>query len=300
MSIDTLLIPTDGSETVERAAARGFDLADALDATVRVLSVADSTIATGAGYAGDSPSIRASLRETATARATALCDAARDRGLEATAATREGIPAAEIVADADAEPVDAVVLGTSGRGGVGRALVGSVADKVVRTAPIPVVTVTGTAAAADSTGFDSILLPTDGSEAADAAVRRGFSLAEQLDARVHLLTVVESSAVDAPSETADDATADGPPATSREWAATDLDELATEGRDCGLAVETTTLEGRPADEIVDHAATTAVDLIVMGTAGRGGFDRLLLGSVADAVVRTAPTPVMTVRPADGE
>ena len=150
--------------------------------------------------------------------------------------------------------------------------------------------------------IDTLLIPTDGSETADAAVRRGFSFAEQLDARGHLLTVVEASAVDSPSETADadDATADGSPVTGRDRATTQLDELAAEGRDRGLVVQTTMRDGRPVDGIVDHAATAAVDLIVMGTAGRGGFDRLLLGSVADAVVRTAPTPVMTVRPSDGE
>ncbi len=66
MTFDTLLIPTDGSEPAEAAARRGFDLATQCDVDVHLLSVADSSIATGAGYAGDSPSIRTRLRGTRT------------------------------------------------------------------------------------------------------------------------------------------------------------------------------------------------------------------------------------------
>lgn len=141
MTFDTLLIPTDGSEPATTAARRGFELAEQLDASVHVLSVADSSLATGAGYSGDSASIRSRLRETAADRSDALREAAESRGIDATAAVREGIPAAEIVAYADENEIDAIVVGTAGRGGVSRAIVGSVADKVVRTAPVPVLTV---------------------------------------------------------------------------------------------------------------------------------------------------------------
>jgi len=61
-----------------------------------------------------------------------------------------------------------------------------------------------------------------------------------------------------------------------------------------VPVETSTVEGTPSREIVRFAAETPVDCIVMGTHGRGGIDRLLLGSVAERVVRTGPVPVVTV------
>ncbi|SIS19928.1 universal stress protein [Natronorubrum thiooxidans] len=296
MTIETLLIPTDGSDPAETAAQRGFDLAAQCDATVHVLSVADSSIATGAGYSGDSQSIRDQLRKQATARATSLRDAATERGLEATAITREGIPSKEIVDYADEHAIDAIAIGTSGRGGVTRAVVGSVADKVIRTAPVPVVTTTPkTATAADEeTTVDSILLPTDGSDTAETVVQRGFALAAKLDATVHLLSVINNDRAQILSALAD---ADVDIADELREQATDvLDELAAEAQALDVDVVTTTRNGVPAEGIVDYADTEGIDLIAMGTAGRGGFERALVGSVTDEVVRTAVIPVLTVRP----
>jgi len=291
MTIDTLLIPTDGSDSAEDAARRAFALATQCDADVHLLSVADSSIATGAGYAGDSPSIRTRLRELSSSRAASLRDSAAEQGLAATAAVREGIPAKEIRTYAAQQDIDAIVIGTSGRGGVGRAVIGSVADKVVRTAPVPVITVNPKATTPGS--VDSVLVPTDGSEIAAAAGRVGFDFAEELAATVQLLSVVGEdrpawlSALTDGEDTSDESLRADP----REA----LDTLAADARERGLDVETTVTEGTPADGITDYVESEAIDLIAMGTTGRGGFDRLLLGSVTDEVVRTAPVPVLTSR-----
>ena len=299
MTFDTILIPTDGSEPAERAARRGFDLAWDLDAAVHVLSVADRRIAASASYSGDSHSIRERLLAKATERATAICEEATGRGLEATAATRDGIPAGEIVAYADEHDADAIVLGTSGRGGVARSMVGSVADKVVRTATVPVVTMTPEAADPDRAGspIDALLLPTDGSEPAVAAARYGLDLAERLDATVHLLSVAESKHRGVLSRLGlgdDLATED-----EEVKRVTDhLSSLVTEARDRKLDVVTATSVGDPAKEIVAYAEGERIDLIAMGTAGAGGFQRFVVGSVTDEVVRTSPVPVLTARPTD--
>ena len=291
MTFDTLLIPTDGSDSAEAAARRGFDLAAQCNASVHLLSVADSSIAAGAGYSGDSPSIRTRLRELSSDRATALRDSAAEQGIDATAAIREGIPAKEIITYATDHDIDAIVIGTSGRGNVGRAVVGSVADKVLRTASVPVVTINRKATTAES--IDSILIPTDGSEIAAEAARVGFDFAEELAATVHLLSVIETdrptwlSALtdrdDTTDRTLDDGTSDA------------LDALAVEAQKRGFDVETAVTDGTPAEEITDYVESEAIDLIAMGTTGRGGFDRLLLGSVTDEVVRTASVPVLTTR-----
>ncbi|ELY53197.1 universal stress protein [Natronolimnohabitans innermongolicus] len=303
MTIDTLLIPTDGSNPAESAARRGFVLAAQCDASVRVLSVADSSVATGAGYAGDSPSIRNRLRERATNRATSLRDEATERGLEATAATREGIPAKEIVAYANEHDIDTIAIGTSGRGGVARAVIGSVADKVVRTAPVPVLTITPDAAAGDGEPtVDSILLPTDGSDTAMTAARRGLEFATDLQATVHLLSVTDHGRDGVLSTLSGD---DREGSDDRREAVADaVEALTAEARSHGLETVAEVRDGDPATEIVDYAESATVDLIAMGTAGRGGFERYLLGSVTDKVVRTASIPVMTTRAnepgADGE
>lgn len=291
MTFETLLVPTDGSDPAERAAARGLEVADQLGASVHALSVADSSLATGAGYSGDSPSIRAKLRATAGDRATALGETALDRGLDATTAVREGIPAKEIVEYADAHGIDAIALGTAGRGGAARAVMGSVADKVVRTAPVPVMTVTPNAAGSDRT-FDSVLLPTDGSETAAAAVAVGLDLAAGLDATVHPLSVVETDRSKLLSSLASEGTSE----TLLRDATETVETIADTARDRGLDTVISVEEGDPAETILEYVDGESIGLVAVGTAGRGGFERALLGSVADEIIRTAPVPVVTVTP----
>ncbi|MWV41617.1 universal stress protein [Natrialba sp. INN-245] len=294
MTFDTLLIPTDGSDPAEAAARRGFDLAAQLEASVHVLSVADSSLATGAGYSGDSASIRARLRERADSRAASLRADADERGLDATAVVRDGIPAKEIVDYADEQGLDAITLGTSGRGGVARAVAGSVADKVVRTATVPVLTLNRAAIDDGEGSVDSILLPTDGSEPSEAAAAHGGGLAEQLDATVHCFSVVDegiASGFDSLLADDDSLSAD----RLAEQADDHVDRVVTTVTDCDVEYVSTTATGDPAEEIIDYADDNGLDMIVMGTHGRGGFQRAVVGSVTDEVVRTASVPVLTVR-----
>ncbi|GAB6878034.1 hypothetical protein JCM17823_03080 [Halorubrum gandharaense] len=287
--IDTLLIPTDGSETATNAARWGFALAERLDARICVLSVADVAVATGAGYAGNSASIRSTLRETADKRATALADAAREHGLEATTVVHEGVPAAEIVEHAAADDIDAIVMGTSGRGGVARTLMGSVADKVVRTAPVPVMTANADAVdGVPVSPVDDVLVPTDGSDAADEAAAYALDLAAALGATAHLLTVIDEATANAVADHGE-----GP---SDEGAESRLDGLVSAAEEHGVDTTTAIETGDPADRILAYSDRESVDIVVMGTAGRGMIERAVTGSVADAVVRRASQPVMTVGP----
>ena len=79
-----------------------------------------------------------------------------------------------------------------------------------------------------------------------------------------------------------------------------VEDLAERAKDRDLSVETAVREGEPSKEIVEQAMDSDVDLIVVGTHGRGGFERALLGSVADKVVRTSHVPVVTVNPSDSD
>jgi nucleotide-binding universal stress UspA family protein len=135
--IDTVVVATDGSDSVRRAVDVALDLADRFDAAVHALSVVD---------AGEVESAPEDVREE-------LRAGLRDRGEEATAAVashaegtvrtavREGRPAAEIADYAREVDADVVATGTRGRHGENRFLVGSVAERVVRTCPVPVLTV---------------------------------------------------------------------------------------------------------------------------------------------------------------
>lgn len=287
MTINSLLIPTDGSDVATQTAHLGIELATQFDAEVHVLSVADSSLAAGVGYSGDSPRMRRRLREQATERTDSLGQEASARGINVTTAIREGIPAQEIIDYSTDHDLDAIVIGTSGRGGVSRALIGSVADKVIRTATIPVVTLNPATLDSEPTfeNIESLLLPTDGSEASEPAAVQGIKLAEQLDAQVHVLSVIEP----------DDTLVEEDEKATREHAIEAINKIEQECRNRDFDVVTHIRTGKPAQEIVEYVRENNIGWIVMGTQGHGGFERWLLGSVTDTVVRTAPVPVITIR-----
>jgi universal stress protein A len=125
----------------------------------------------------------------------------------------------------------------------------------------------------DNLSVRQILFPTDYSEISRIAGRTAAQLARHFDARLHVIHVVPS------------VTDPGP----REALSTAIADLASQ-----VDVITAIVNGRPAREIVDYATQHDIDLVVMGTHGRTGVSRALLGSVAEAVVRRAPCPVLTV------
>ena len=134
---DRLVVATDGSESVERAVAVALDLADRFDAEVHALTVVDeSQVAALPDELGDE--VRNALAKQADEALAAVTDRA-DRDVRT--AVREGRPAEEITGYARAVDADCVAMGTRGRGGEHSFRVGSVAEHVVRTCPVPVLTV---------------------------------------------------------------------------------------------------------------------------------------------------------------
>ena len=141
--------------------------------------------------------------------------------------------------------------------------------------------------------IDSIVVATDGSESVRRAVGVALDLADRFDAAVHALSVVDTDEIDSsPAELREDL------ADALERQAHDA--LETVADRAGGSVTTAVREGRPAAEIVAYAREEDLDAVAVGTRGRHGENRLLLGSVAERVVRTCPVPVLTVRQLDGE
>lgn len=134
---DTIVIATDGSDSVRRAVDVALDLAERFDSTVHALYVIDS------GEVESSPKeVRDDLREALNERGqSALTDVERRSELAVETAVREGRPAGEISTYAREVDADVVATGTRGRHGENRFLIGSVAERVVRTCPVPVLTV---------------------------------------------------------------------------------------------------------------------------------------------------------------
>lgn len=139
--------------------------------------------------------------------------------------------------------------------------------------------------------YDRILVPTDGSETAEAALDHAINLAERYDATLHLLYAVESAVI-AP-------TPSGGEVLDRleEHGTAVLDGLREQVGD-DVSVETMIADGPPHRAILEYVDRADVDLVVMGTHGRTGLQHALLGSVAERVVRLADVPVLTVRHPD--
>jgi nucleotide-binding universal stress UspA family protein len=142
--------------------------------------------------------------------------------------------------------------------------------------------------------YETILVPTDGSPEVAEVADHALNVASLADAAVHAVYVVEGGK--ARGAHPDDETVD----EARESGEEAVGEIETMGERRGVPVTTAVLEGNAAEAILDYAERVDVDMIVMGTHGRSGLDRFLVGSVAERVIRMSDVPVMTVRLTDGD
>jgi nucleotide-binding universal stress UspA family protein len=140
-----------------------------------------------------------------------------------------------------------------------------------------------------------ILHPSDFSPASSGALTKAVELAKKDDAELVLAHVLTPVAPLVGEAYVSPKTFDEIQRSSREQGERRLDALAAKARKAGVRVQTVLAEGVAWQEITRLAKARRVDLIVMGTHGRGGLAKLFLGSVAERVVATAPCPVMTVR-----
>ena len=144
-----------------------------------------------------------------------------------------------------------------------------------------------------------VLLPTDFSESARHAFTYGLSFAREYEAELVLLHVVENLTVGYASDLFPVPMAEVFQEISG-YAKAELARLGEEARGRGVSVQELVVQGKPSVEIIRFAAENQVDMIVLGTHGKGVLDQALFGSTTERVVRRAPCPVLTVRPAEHE
>ena len=135
--------------------------------------------------------------------------------------------------------------------------------------------------------YQDVLVPTDGSDGTRRAIAHALTIADRFDATVHVLSIVPEG----PLGTLDD----GDPTAAARRA---VERVEREARQNGTAVTTAVEHGVPHEEILAYVEDNGIDMVVMGTQGRTGLDRVLVGSVAERVVRLADVPVVTVRLTD--
>ncbi|PYR52148.1 MAG: hypothetical protein DMF89_03580 [Acidobacteria bacterium] len=203
-------------------------------------------------------------------------------------------PSARIVDHAKTLPADLIVMGTHGRGGFERLILGSVAEKVLRKASCPVLTVPAPTVTSSKLPLKRMLCPVDFSEPSIAALELAFSIAEESDGRLTILHVFDWPTDD---EVGGQWALDLPEVRRQveERARQRVEALVPrQVRDWCSPVPTLRY-GKAYREILALADAEHTDLIVMGVHGRNAVDMMLFGSTTNHVVRSASCPVLTLR-----
>jgi nucleotide-binding universal stress UspA family protein len=303
----TIVVPLDGSPLAEHALATATMLAERAKAKIELVR-AHQLIAHDLG---DQVALDQAMREEAQDYLYRTAKGIQDEtGLEAHTVVLEGPPASVICNYLRAQDAPLLVMSTHGRTGFSRAWLGSVADGVVRTVSSPVLLLRPEEAPDGVLGpigaFKRMLVPLDGSGYAEQIVPYAMALAELTGAHVLLLEVVKPVYTPAFMPAMEFAVAYAPP---EEFAA-DATQALVEGAASyvsGLAAKLrrrhptlnvqseVRTESTPAKVIIETARATASDLVALATHGRG-MSRLVVGSVADKVLRGGPRAMLAVRP----
>lgn len=282
-----ILVPTDFSRASDAALSHARMLAGSAGATVHLLHIVDNAFL--AAVLADPRDYESAAYEQLQQR---LSDESPGGIL---AVERSEAPADTITRYARAHNIDLIVMGTHGRGRVAHLLLGSVAEKVARTAPCPVLTMRETPRTPGGRR-PRILVPTDFSPGSDAALGCAKRIAAKMRGAVCLLHVIEhpATAVTLGSELgAPDALEARHEQT--ENARIELGRRLLDDNRSRIVTTADIVCGASAAMISAYAADHAFDMIVMGTHGRTGIAHLLMGSIAESVIRTAPCPVLTVK-----
>lgn len=295
--IKRILLATDFSRWAKRAEDYACALACSWRASLTVLSVAEFPPGLNPDYPVNQQYL-ADLLKHASSQLVDLKGRAERRGIAVTTRVATGIPSEEVITAARAEDSDLLVVGTRGKTGLAHVLLGSTAERVIRGAPCPVLTVRMEPADKEDDGvlsrlvtLERILVPVDFSDCSLDALEYAVVVAQQSKASLMLLHVLEPVSYGLDFTLSHIRTRE----QVRESWTKRLEDLASSHQHSNVPVESRLRGGLPADSILDSAQTLPCDLIIMGTHGRRGISHTISGSVAEAVLRKSLCPVLTVR-----
>ncbi|MFQ5568152.1 MAG: universal stress protein [Rhodothermales bacterium] len=286
LRIKRILFPTDFSECAEHAFSQAAHLAEKFEAELHVLNVVVPRAKDPDNPMNYLEQVDFSVPFDAVAggRAEGELRVIHDQETSYSEATG-------ILDYADRHHIDLIVMGTHGRRGLGRMLLGSVAEEIVRLASGPVLTVCSKAEAGGNKPIRRILAPVDFSDSTRSALAHAGELAAAYDAHLDLLHVITD--VTLPGVYGVQSVSIATPEVKMRVRQALRDEMEAAGS--GISYDVHVVVGVPARDIVDFAAQQGTDLIVIATHGRTGLRRLVMGSVAENVVRQALCPVFTCK-----
>jgi len=296
--IARILLATDFSRWARRAEDYACALACSWRASLTVLSVAEFPPGLNPDYPVNQQYL-ADLLKHASSQLVDFKGRMERRGIAITTRLATGIPSEEVITAARAEDSDLLVVGTKGKTGLAHVMLGSTAERVIRGAPCPVLTVRmepadierEEGALSRPVMLERILVPVDFSDCSLDALEYATVVAQQAKASLLLLHVLEPVSYGLDFTLGHSRTRE----QVRETWTKRLEELAASLMVTQVPVKSQLRGGHPADSILDSTHTQPCDLIVMGTHGRRGISHAFSGSVAEAVLRKALCPVLTVR-----
>ena len=301
IEIRRILCPVDFSDYSRRALDHAIAIARWYKSTVTALHVFSPApvAAYGPGPVVFAPIVLTSKdRDQLLADTKAFIQAETAPGVAIEAVVREGNTAGEIVDQATRMNADLLVIGTHGRSGFERLLLGSVTEKVLRKARCPVLTVPRRLPDAVPSGpvlFKRILCAVDFSESSMNALKYALSLAQEADGCLTVVHVLGAEFVGQVGIGEEHVSLAALQRQQEEEARKLLDKAVPESTAAYCKTDTMLPRGKPWREILRIAADRQAELIVMGVHGRGAADLMFFGSTTQHVVREASCPVLTLR-----
>ncbi len=298
LEIQRILYPTDFSRCAGHALPHTLELAQRFGAELHFfhsLVIHEADPGNAAHRLPNMEELYGALEAHAETQMKATMDEHGAPGFTIKCAQLRGISAAGGILEYAAEyDIDLIVMGTHGRRGLRRLLLGSVAEEIVRLAPCPVMTVPENDDRGPGASIERIAVPVDFSEHARLALGYATELAALYDARLDLLHVVDEVIY---PDFYPPVMPSGGSITEelRDQSIRRLNDLIADPGSKGLETEVHVHAGRAAPEITDFAAESGADLIVIASHGLTGIGHMLLGSVTEQVVRRAACPVFTVK-----
>lgn len=272
-----VLVVVDGTDTT---VSHALDVSETFGAKLHALYVFDASV-TEVLSEEERAGVFESAESAGTDETRRVAELAGERGVDTARAVREGVPHRTVVRYAEEKDIDLVVVRDPGTDEV----TSSLSLGTARIADVPVMTLPD---GAESDGYESIVVPTDGSDSAVNSAERAVALAERYDAEVHAVYVVKSAIYDyddAPRSIVGLLKEAGENAT---------DEVVTLAEEAGVSATKTVVKGTPYEEILQHAEDVDADLVSMGKLGLDADERDFIGSTTERVLRGANLPVLSV------
>ncbi len=312
---ENIIVPLDGSDASRQVLPYARSIAKTVGATLRLIGVLEplnrvdnlSRMGSGAQNAPMSQSelvlsedwraLVGGLRREARERLDAAAEEIRSQGIETTVELLEGEAAEQIIAAGNRAGESLIAMSTHGRSGIGRWMLGSVTDKVVKHTATPVLIIRAQREAPpDDVALSRVVLPLDGSELAERAIPHAVAFANAFGTGI---TILRSSSPTAYGFGYADYYAAQTYTDISSEVLSDVRDYVTSavGRIQGMgvtSVEERTPEGNPGAAIIDEVGDDRTKLVVMTTHGRTGVGRWVLGSVTDRVIQHSAGPVMVI------